>query len=170
MAEPFTIYKITILYMLDQADFPLSNTQFSDFFLYQDYTDYFSVQEVLNGLVDAQMLLTRSTHSNTQYFLTDSGKETLYMLKDRITPGIASDVADFFDKKGLAMKSENSVIADYFRTSGGSYMVRCQIYSGREALVDLCLKASNRAQAEAVCAHWRQQNEEVYAYLMDLLV
>lgn len=156
--------------MLDQVDFPLSNTQFSNFFLYQDYTDYFSVQEVLNELVDAQMLRIRSTHSNTQYFLTDTGKETLYMLKDRITPGIAEDVAAFFDKNQLAMKSENSIIADYFQTSGGGYMVRCQIYSGREPLVDLALKTANREQAETICAHWHNQSEEVYAYLMDLLM
>lgn len=32
MAEPFTIYKLTILYMLDKAGFPLSNTQISNFF------------------------------------------------------------------------------------------------------------------------------------------
>ena len=32
MAEPFTIYKLTILYMLSKAGFPLSNTQISNFF------------------------------------------------------------------------------------------------------------------------------------------
>lgn len=43
MAEPFTIYKLTILNMLDKVDFPLTNTQISDFFLEQEYTDYFRV-------------------------------------------------------------------------------------------------------------------------------
>ena len=33
MAEPFTIYKLTILNMLDKVDFPLTNTQISNFFL-----------------------------------------------------------------------------------------------------------------------------------------
>lgn len=47
MAEPFTIYKLTILYMLSKAGFPLSNTQISNFFLEQEYTDYFRVQEVI---------------------------------------------------------------------------------------------------------------------------
>ena len=37
MAEPFTIYKLTILNMLDKVDFPLTNTQISNFFLEQDY-------------------------------------------------------------------------------------------------------------------------------------
>ena len=33
--------------MLDQSEVPLTNTQLIDFFLDLDYTDYFSVQEVL---------------------------------------------------------------------------------------------------------------------------
>ena len=53
MAEPFTIYKLTILYMLDKAGFPLSNTQISNFFLEKEYTDYFRVQEVIGDLLNA---------------------------------------------------------------------------------------------------------------------
>ena len=60
MAEPFTIYKLTILNMLDKVDFPLTNTQISNFFLEQDYTDYFRVQQVLNDLVDANLIRAES--------------------------------------------------------------------------------------------------------------
>ena len=56
MAEPFTIYKLTILYMLDKAGFPLSNTQISNFFLEKEYTDYFRVQEVIGDLVNADLI------------------------------------------------------------------------------------------------------------------
>lgn len=57
MAEPNTIYKMTILAMLDQVDFPLSNTQISNFFLEQDYTDYFTVQQILSGLLDSELIV-----------------------------------------------------------------------------------------------------------------
>ena len=80
MAEPFTIYKLTILYMLNKAGFPLSNTQISNFFLDQEYTDYFRVQEVLGDLVDTELIQARSTHSNTQYSITAAGKETLHIV------------------------------------------------------------------------------------------
>ena len=83
MAEPFTIYKLTILYMLNKAGFPLSNTQISNFFLDQEYTDYFRVQEVLGDLVDTELIQARSTHSNTQYSITAAGKETLGFFKDK---------------------------------------------------------------------------------------
>ena len=60
MAEPFTIYKLTILNMLDKVDFPLTNTQISNFFLEQDYTDYFRVQQVLSDLEDASLIHAES--------------------------------------------------------------------------------------------------------------
>ena len=37
MAEPFTIYKLTILYMLSKAGFPLTNTQIRLNLCYQLY-------------------------------------------------------------------------------------------------------------------------------------
>lgn len=43
MAEPFTIYKLTILYMLDKAGFPLSNTQISNFIFWKRNTPTTSV-------------------------------------------------------------------------------------------------------------------------------
>ena len=56
MAEPNTIYKMTILAMLDKVDFPLSNTQISNFFLYYDYTDYFTVQQMISSLLDSELI------------------------------------------------------------------------------------------------------------------
>lgn len=98
MAEPITIYKLTILNMLDKVDFPLTNTQISNFFLEQDYTDYFRVQQVLSDLEDASLIHAESTHSNTQYTITAAGKETLGFFKDKITPAIERDTTAFLEK------------------------------------------------------------------------
>mgnify|MGYP004673349189 CR=1 FL=1 len=84
--------------MLDKVDFPLTNTQISNFFLEQDYTDYFRVQQVISDLVDADLIHAESTHSNTQYTITAAGKETLEFFKDKISDGIANDVKEFFKK------------------------------------------------------------------------
>lgn len=170
MAEPFTIYKMTILYMLDKVDFPLSNTQISNFFLEKDYTDYFRVQEVLSDLEDADLILAKTTHSNTQYSLTPAGRKTLAFFKDKITEGISSDVASFFETNRLRMKTENSIVCDYYKTTGGKYAVRCQILSDNTAVIDLTLSVSTKEQAESICANWKTQNHDVYAYLMDILM
>ncbi len=92
MADPNTIYKITILAMLEKVDFPLSNTQISNFFLEQNYTDYFTVQQMINELLDSDLIRFQSTHNNTQYYVTAPGKETLKFFEDKITPAIEHDI------------------------------------------------------------------------------
>lgn len=104
MAEPFTIYKLTILNMLDKVDFPLTNTQISDFFLEQEYTDYFRVQQVLNDLADSGLIRTESTHSNTQYYITAAGRETLGFFRDKLTDAIEHDTIAYFEKNKMALR------------------------------------------------------------------
>lgn len=170
MAEPFTIYKLTILYMLDKAGFPLSNSQIANFFLVQDYTDYFRIQEVISGLVDADFIRAEATHSNTQYTLTAAGKETLGFFKEKITDGIEQDVKKYFDENKMEFRQENSILADYYKGTNQKYNVRCQVRSESINLIDLTLSVNTKDQAEAICANWKNSNEDVYAYLMDILL
>lgn len=170
MAEPFTIYKLTILYMLDKAGFPLTNTQISNFFLEQEYTDYFRVQEVIGDLVNADLINFESTHSNTQYTLTAAGRETLGFFKDKITDGIENDVKRFFERNKLEFRQENFILADYYKTTNQNYDVRCQVRSDSTTVLDLTLAVTTKEQAEAICNNWKNSNEDVYAYLMDILL
>ena len=50
MAEAQTLYKLIVLTMLDRVDFPLTNAQISDFILTKEYTNYFTLQQVLSEL------------------------------------------------------------------------------------------------------------------------
>ena len=170
MAEPFTIYKLTILYMLSKAGFPLTNTQISNFFLSEEYTDYFRVQEVLGDLVDTNLIVAESTHSNTQYTLTAAGKETLGFFKDKINDGIEADIMKFFEENKLEFRQEKSILADYYKTTNQTYAVRCQVRSDGNPIIDLTLSVTTKEQAEAICNNWKNQNEDVYAYLMDMLL
>lgn len=170
MAKPFTIYKLTILYMLNKSGFPLSNTQISNFFLEQEYTDYFRVQEVLGDLVDSSLIHSESTHSNTQYTLTAAGKQTLEFFKDKLNSDIEKDIYDFFEKNKLEFKKENSILADYYKTTEQKYAVRCQVRSDGINIIDLTLTVPTKEQAETICQNWKQQNEDVYTYLMDILI
>ena len=156
--------------MLDKAGLPLSNTQISNFFLEKEYTDYFRVQEVIGDLVNADLINFESTHSNTQYTLTAAGRETLGFFKDKITDGIENDVKRFFEKNKLEFRQENFILADYYKTTNQNYDVRCQVRSDSTTVLDLTLAVTTKEQAEAICNNWKNSNEDVYAYLMDILL
>ena len=170
MAEPSTIYKLIILYMLDKLDFPLTNTQISDFFLEKDYTTYFNIQQVLGNLVDSDLILTESTHNNTQYSITAAGRDTLTFFQDKISPEIENDIHHYFDAHQMEIKCENSLLADYYKTTRQDYAVRLQLKEKGVSRIDLTLSLPNKELAEAVCSNWRNSSEDVYTYLMDILI
>ena len=58
MAEPFTTYKLIVLYMAKHSKETLTNSQISEFILDRDYTDYFQLQKVLSELVESEQFPT----------------------------------------------------------------------------------------------------------------
>ena len=156
--------------MLDKVDFPLSNTQLTNFFLEQEYTDYFRVQQVISDLLDAELIRTESTHNNTHYYITAAGKETLNLLKDKISDAIELDINNYFAQNKLELRNDNSIIADYYRTPNRDFAVRCQYRQKDTNRIDLSLSVQTKEQAEAICNNWKKQNEDVYMYLMDILM
>lgn len=81
MAEAFKLYKLIILYMLDKVDFPLTNSQISEFILNEGYTTYFKLQQALSELLDSGFIREESTHTRTFYHLTEEGEETIHYFK-----------------------------------------------------------------------------------------
>ena len=52
MASPFTTYKLIILYMLQNSEGDLTNSQITDFILDRKYTNYFQLQQAISELVE----------------------------------------------------------------------------------------------------------------------
>ena len=62
MATPFTVYKLIVLYMLQNTENTLTNSQISEFILDREYTNYFHLQQAISELVEAE-LITMDTRS-----------------------------------------------------------------------------------------------------------
>lgn len=170
MAEALTQYKLIVLFMLEKADFPLTNTQISTFILEAEYTTYFTLQQAISELISAGLIRTEPTHNNTHYHITPAGIETLSYFPDKISDAIKEDVLSYFEANSVELKNEIHVLADYYKTTGQAYAARCQIKEKETPLIDLTIKASNKEQAKAICENWQRENENVYAFLMDKLL
>ena len=156
--------------MLSQVDFPLGNTKISNFFLDKEYTTYFTIQQVLNDLLDSELIVAESKHNNTNNRITASGRETLDFFEDKISEAIRQDIREYFSQNQIEMKKEADISADYYRTPQHNYAVHCQLRQKNNPVNDLTLTVKNTEMAEAVCKNWQEQSPEVYACLMDMLV
>jgi len=170
MAKPITIYKTAILYLLEHSVCPLSNLQISDFFLQAQYTDYFQVQEVLAELVDFQLIAEHRTHENTQYTITEKGRDSLSFLGDKLNYEFRQDIKTFFDKNQLQFQMENSVYSDYRKVDTDAYSVDLVIQEEKRNLLSVSMIVHSKEQAEQICDVWKNTSDEVYASLLATLL
>ena len=170
MADLHTMYRVMILYMLNQVEYPLTNTQITNFILEKEYTNYFTVQEILSDLISSQLITAESTLNNTRYRFTPSGQESLGFFHVIISDAIKEDIRTYFVEHDFDLKQETSVYADYYKVPGEGYAVRCRIRNLETDIVDLTLHVSGRQQAEAVCQNWKKNHFPIYETLMDILL
>ena len=170
MADLHTMYRVMILYMLNQVEYPLTNTQITNFILEKEYTNYFTVQEILSDLISSQLITAESTHNNTRYRITPYRQEKLGFFHVKISDAIKEDIRTYFVEHDFDLKQETSVYADYYKVPGEGYAVRCRIRNLETDIVDLTLHVSGRQQAEAVCQNWKKNHFPIYETLMDILL
>ena len=97
--EQLTLYKLMILYLIEKVDFPLSNSQISEFILDKGYTNYFTVQRAFHELEEENMLRVKQIRYMSHYALSDEGSEAIEMFEYHIPNSIKEDIAQFLKEK-----------------------------------------------------------------------
>ena len=170
MAEAQTLYKLIVLSMLDRVDFPLTNAQISDFILTKEYTNYFTLQQVLAELVETDLAEENTVRNSTYYQMTEKGKETLNYFGHMVSAAIHEDMDKYFKDNAIALRDEMSVKADYYENNHEEYSVRLRVMEKDSALIDLTLSVPTKGQANSICDNWKKKNQKLYAYLMQELL
>ena len=152
--------------MLEKLNFPLTNGQISEFILDKGYTNYFTLQQTLSEMVEANFIREETTHNRTLYHLTDEGNETIQFFKNNISPAIQTDIDTFIAEKRYELRNEVSVKADFYQNKNLEYDVRCQILENGAPLIDLTIAVPTEEQAETVANNWSRKNQEIYAQIM----
>ncbi len=170
MSEAFTLYKLIVLYMLEQVDFPLTNGQISEFILDKGYTTYFTLQQAISDMVEAGFIREESTHNRTLYHLTEEGTETIRFFKSNISSAIRQDVDMFLKEKSYELRNAVAVKSDFYPNNNNEFSVRCQINEGDAPLIELIISVPTEAEAISVTNNWNQRHQEIYAQIMASLL
>lgn len=170
MADTTTLYKLIILKMLEQAASPLTGSQISEFILGKEYTNYFTLQQVLSDLQNAGLIDLSSQPGTSLFRITAAGTDTLNYFQGKLSDAILQDIRNFLKEKEVDIRNVLSVSTDYFPGTDSNLLVRCRVQEKNSTLVDLTLSVPSEKEAEAICANWKEKNQEIYAYLMKSLL
>lgn len=170
MAETQTLYKLIVLTMLEKVDFPLTNAQISDFILTKEYTNYFTLQQVLSELTETELAEENTVRNSTYYQITEKGKETLSFFGHMVSSAIHEDMDKYFKDNAIMLRDEMSTRADYFQNNHEEYSVRLRVIEKDSPIIDLTLSVPTEKQANSICDNWKKKNQKIYAYLMQELL
>lgn len=170
MTEPLTLYKLIILSMLDKVNFPLTNSQISGFILDKGYTTYFHLQQAISELIDTDLIQAETIRNASHLHLTKQGKKTIDFFGKDISEEIQKDIKEFLDANSYELRNEVSNIADFYKENTDEYIVRCQVKEKNSRLIDLNITVPTEEAAQSICSKWPDKSQEVYAYLMKMLL
>ena len=165
LQDPLTLYKLIVLYMLNRVTFPLTTAQISDFILEKEYTNFLTLQQVINELTDAEMISTQSIRNRTHLAITEDGKETLNFFQNRISDAIKTDINNYFRENEYTLRNEVSILGDYYKSTSGEYEAHLIAKDRGIKLIDMTLSVPSEDLAASICDNWQKKNEEIYAYI-----
>ncbi len=170
LQDPLTLYKLIVLYMLNRVNFPMTNAQVSDYILEKEYTNYLTLQQVINELSDAHMISLETIRNRTHLSITAEGRETLKFFQNLINYAIKQDIDDYFRENEYVLRNEVSVLGDYYYSAkAGGYEAHLVAKDRDISLVDLRISVPTEEIAAAICDNWQKKNQEIYQYLVGQL-
>jgi predicted transcriptional regulator len=125
--DVLTLYKLIILYMLDKVDYSLTKSQVFDFMLGKNYTDYFTLQKVMNQLTDDSLIESKFVRNASHLSITEKGQEMMNLLKGDISEAIRTDIDNYLDDNDVRLRNEVSITCDYHRNTEGEYVAELMI-------------------------------------------
>lgn len=170
MTDSLITYKLIVLYMLEKVDFPLTNSQISEFVLDKGYTNYFTLQQVFNELIDADFIRLKQVRNSSNYTITQNGLDTLEFFGQNIPKAIREDIDVFLQEHRYQLRSESQIVADFYQEKPDLFIVKCDIKDGKQPLASVTLSVTSEEQAEAICNNWQKHNSDIYSYLIQTLL
>ena len=156
--------------MLDRVNSPMTNNQICQFILEKGYTTYFTLQEVLNTLLEDRFIEQDSYHNSTHYTITESGKETVDLFKYKISSSIIADINLYLSENKYELRESVNNTSEYYRATNGEYAVHCVVRENDYPIIDLTITAPDEKQADAMCGKWKDASPEIYEFIMKKLL
>ena len=165
-----TLYKLMILYMLNLAEYPLSNARISEFMLQKGYATYFNLQTALSELMETGFIQSENTVNSSFFKATKEGKHTLNLLSNEISQSIKDDIKAYLSDNLTTIKRDISSTANFRAAGNGDFVVNLSINEYNSELLNIKMSVPAENIAEKICADWSKKSDNVYSMLFNSLV
>ncbi len=162
--------KLILLFLLYQMDTPMSVSQLVEFAVDKEYMDYFSFQQYLHEIEDENLVETRSENDSLVYAITAEGEQVLSYFSDQIPSSKRTAVLDYTKKNKGRIKTEFSVVANYFYNREKDYVVKCGVYEDNKTLMEINVSVPTKEDAKLLKRNWKNNVPHLYGSILHSLL
>ena len=162
--------KLTILYLLDQIELPLSRSQITDYIRQSEFMDYYTLQQTLADMVDGGYLDAATDNNTTRYTLTGEGQQALEYFEKHISPSIRLRINQYIKDNLKEIKRSFENTATFFpNAENNEFLVKCGVYEENRALMELSISVDSREQARIIQNNWKANAKSLYGDIIRIL-
>lgn len=162
--------RLIILYTLKHFKISMTMDQLQDVLVWQDIIDYFTMADFLLDMEKLGMLKTVIIENKTHYDITDKGKETVNMFKNKIPMSIRDKIYEKCSDMLSEMANGRKVVADIVPIDDKKFMARCGIYDFGTPLMEINIFAGSRKHAEIIAERFKTESANLYKTILEKII
>lgn len=169
-----TVSKLTLLYIIEQLDFPTTLDTLNDICCGNNsWLAYMTLAEILPELVDARFLSHSDAlpDSNVRYYkITQDGRDCLKYFYAKIPASLRNDISGYIRQNRQAYKRNQEYFRDYKKNKDGTYTIILKVVEPTESKLEIKLNVDTHAEAVNAFNKWVNSASKVYTEIYKILI
>ncbi len=162
--------KLILLYIFDRIEFPMSNSQITQFVLENDIMNYFMLHQYLGELKDSKFIIEKAKDSNHIFIITEKGKSTLSYFINRVPSSQIERIDKLLNIQKEQFIKNTQIKADYIKIKDDEFLVKLNVTEKDMSIINLKLSVATNKQAKQICEKWKESAPSLYGQIINLLI
>lgn len=166
-----TDIKFLILYTLKEANQPLSNPQLTYLIIDNTETNQFDLYQSLDFLVKIGYVHKfESLDKKTLYLLTKEGEQAAINFERRLPLIVRKYISKSIKPLLKREKAKRRITTNVVAVNFDEFCAECKLSDDDVPLLTLNLYSGSKENAMAVCRKFKDNTEEIYKTIIDMLM
>ncbi len=161
----FTANKLLLLFLIREKD-AISRSDLSDFVIFHQYMDYFTMDQCLAELEKTELIVSSEADMKLFYRITGRGLETLELFELRIPYSQRREMSEFAGLGGIDRSSTLGTEAEVEENADGSGTLICRVRDYDSEAFTLTIRADSPEEAAKLRQAWLERGLRLFRQLM----
>ncbi len=162
--------KLLLLYIVKEAETPLTGNEITRIVLENGFMNYFILQQLLGQLVKDDFITYYEDKGKHYYKIEEKGLSTLNLFISRIPQKLRQQVQDYLCENMQRIKKEKQITGRYTMEAEDRYLVNLKMIENQKVSLDLNLRIFSHKHARRICDNWNSNAPELYGKILNLLI